>query len=180
MEDLSLHILDIAQNSFRANASHLKLLINEDLINRQLTIEFHDDGDGMDKEALEKVLDPFYTTRTTRDVGMGLSLFKLSCEQADGDLTIDSTKHVGTTVVAKMNYDSINRLPLGNIASTVYLMMINDYGTEVTYVHEVNEKVFELSTVELKEVLDGVSLKETDVMKWITGTIDTSVEELRE
>jgi hypothetical protein len=180
MEDLSLHILDIAQNSFRANAKLLKLVLKEDVPNNKFYIEFYDDGDGMSKENLERVLDPFYTTRTTREVGMGLSLFKMGCEQCEGDLTIDSTEGVGTVVKAYMDYDSINRLPLGDIASTVYFMMINDYGTEVDYVHLINEKEFRLSTLDLKEILDGVSLKEIDVMKWIKSNINESLKEMRE
>ena len=80
MEELSLHILDVCQNSIQANATLIELFIDDDVINNTFTIEIIDNGQGMDKETLRKVSDPFYTTRTTRKVGLGISLFKMAAE----------------------------------------------------------------------------------------------------
>ena len=110
MRELSLHILDIAQNSIKAEAECLRIAVIEDLMEDKLTIKIKDDGVGMDSETVRKVIDPFYTTRTTRKVGLGIPLFKLSAEQCDGLFEINSQLGKGTEITAVFKYSHIDRV----------------------------------------------------------------------
>ena len=116
MRELSLNILDIVENSVRAGATLIKVsVIAKDGF---LTIEIADDGKGMSEEFLRSVTDPFTTTRTTRKVGMGIPLFKMAAETANGSFDIKSKLGAGTTVTAKFEIDNVDRAPLGNLAET--------------------------------------------------------------
>ncbi|XMB86870.1 ATP-binding protein [Mycoplasmatota bacterium WC44] len=177
MNELSLHILDIAQNSITANASVIEIEVNEDIVNNELYIKISDDGIGMSSDVLENVRNPFYTSRTTRKVGLGISLFELSCIQSNGDFQLESQVNVGTKLTAKYEYNNIDRAPLGNIVDTIYLLSINESDVNIIYKHIYNQKQFVFNTNEIKEVLDGVSLKEYSIMKWmkeylLNGIID--------
>ena len=120
MQDLSLHILDVAENGVTAGATLVRITVVEDLAADRLTVEIGDNGPGMDPAFAAKVLDPFVTTRTTRKVGMGLSLFQQAAQAAEGDLEIDSSPGVGTTVKVFMKHSHIDRKPMGNLAETFY------------------------------------------------------------
>ncbi len=171
MRELSLNVLDIAQNSIVAGATLIELLVKEDSANDQLTLVIADNGRGMTPEQLAQVRDPFYTTRTTRKVGMGVPLFRMAAEMAGGQLVLSSTLGEGTTVTATFGLTHIDRMPLGDMAGTVStLIRLNPY-LDFVYRHEVDGQFFELDTRELREVLDGVPLSEPDVMEWIDGNM---------
>ena len=119
MRELSLNILDIAQNSISAGASLTEIVVNENTKENTLLIGIYDNGCGMTEEQVKSVIDPFFTTRTTRKVGMGIPLFKMSCEQTGGKFTIESEKGVGTKINALYKTDSVDFTPLGDIASTI-------------------------------------------------------------
>ena len=119
MEDLSLHILDIAENSIAAEAKRIEIRSEEDREKDVLTVEIKDDGKGMDERTLKKALDPFFTTRTTRKVGLGLALLAQASRESDGTIEIDSTPGRGTTVKAAFRYHHLDRKPLGNIHETI-------------------------------------------------------------
>ena len=119
MRELSLNVLDIAQNSIAAGASLTEILVKEDTKEKTLLIGIYDNGKGMTPEQVENVKDPFFTTRTTRKVGMGIPLFKLAAEQTGGSFTITSQVGVGTRVDALFKTDSIDFTPLGDMASTI-------------------------------------------------------------
>ena len=119
MEDLSLHILDIAENSVAAAARGIQILINEDSIGDKLYLEIRDDGEGMEEEAKAKVLDPFFTTRTTRRIGLGLPLLAQAARDSGGDLEVESAPGEGTTVRARFQLSHPDRKPLGDVASTL-------------------------------------------------------------
>ena len=118
MRDLSLHILDLAQNSVRANAALVEIMVSVDE-SRLITITIRDDGSGMSDELKERVTSPFATTRTTRKVGLGIPLMMQNARLAGGDVRIDSTLGQGTTLTATLQGDSIDCLPLGDLAGTV-------------------------------------------------------------
>ncbi len=118
MEDLSLHILDIAENSIAAEAKRIEIRIEEDQAKDLLTVEIKDDGKGMDEQTLTRALDPFFTTRTTRRVGLGLPLLAQAARESDGAIEIDSKPHGGTTVKAAFRYRHLDRKPLGDIHET--------------------------------------------------------------
>ncbi len=177
MTELSLHILDIVQNSIKANATVVKILIDEDVDANLLTIEIDDNGCGMDKDFLSDVVNPFRTTRTTRKVGLGLSLFKNACEQTGGSFDISSEVGVGTKVKAAFVYDSIDRQPLGNMAETMSAVIGGNDSTDYIYRHTFCKKTFEFSTFDLRKALGGeIRLSEIDVLKWIEDYITENLE----
>jgi hypothetical protein len=136
MRELSLHILDIVTNSIEAQASRVIIAIEESSAKKLFRIAIRDNGRGMSAEMAEKAIDPFITSRTTRSVGMGLSLFKHAAQQSQGDLKIISSPGNGTTVVADFNKDSINRAPLGNMADTAINLVIGSPDVHFCYVHK--------------------------------------------
>ena len=127
MKELSLNILDITYNSIKANAEKIEISISESISANLIQIEIKDNGHGMDHELLEKVTDPFVTTRTTRKVGLGIPLFKQSAEDTDGKFSISSKIGEGTAVYASFRLDHLDRAPIGDISSTmVSLIQAND------------------------------------------------------
>lgn len=171
MRELSLNILDIVQNSIAAGASLTQITVDEDTAKRELTVIIDDNGKGMTREQLQNVQDPFYTTRTTRKVGMGVPLFKMAAEQTGGSFQITSEVGVGTTVRAVFKTDSIDFTPLGDIASTVATVMCMNEDKDFIYTRKVDDESFALSSSEIKAMLDGVPLSEPAVMSWVEGYI---------
>ena len=166
MKELSLHILDIAQNSISAGARALDLTLAEE--NGWLTITVADDGRGMSPEFLATVTDPFTTTRTTRKIGLGLPLLRLAAEQTGGDLSIGSTVGVGTTVTARFRADHIDCPPLGDMAGTVAALVQGAPGIETVYTHSTGRGAFTFDTREIRAVLGpDVSLAEPEVFQWM-------------
>ena len=175
MKELSLNILDITENSVKAGASLTSILIDEENDVLKLTIE--DNGSGMSEEILRGVTDPFYTTRTTRKVGMGLPLLKLAAEQTGGTMTVtsvcreeDPVNH-GTKVEALFYPDSIDFTPLGDVVSTICTLIQGHPDTDFYFRHRIlkqdQDVLVEMDTREIREALDGVPLNEYEVIKWI-------------
>ena len=170
MKELSLHLLDIAQNSIAAGARHVDLTVEEHGGLLQLTVA--DDGRGMSPEFLANVTDPF-TTRTTRKVGLGLPLLRLAAEQTGGGLRVESQLGVGTTVTATFHADHIDCPPLGDTASTVALLAqgLPD-GMELTYTRRTERGEFRFDTAEIRAVLGpDVPLSEPEVAEWMRSYV---------
>ena len=178
MRELSLNILDIAQNSISAGASLTEIVVNENTKDKTLLIGIYDNGCGMTEEQVKSVIDPFFTTRTTRKVGMGIPLFKMSCEQTGGKFTIESEKGVGTKINALYKTDSIDFTPLGDIASTIVTIVSMNADKEFLYRRVLDDREFIFSTVEIKKILDGVPLSEPSVMNWIEEYLNEQYNEL--
>ncbi|MBR3316118.1 MAG: sensor histidine kinase [Atopobiaceae bacterium] len=182
MKELSLNILDVAENSVKAGASLTQILVTER--NHVLTIEIIDDGCGMSEDVVRSVTDPFYTTRTTRSVGMGVPLLKLACEQTEGTLTIESVteeadpERHGTHLTATFNMDHIDFTPLGDVSSTVLTLIQGHPDTDFLFQHETDRGVVKLDTRELREVLEDVPLNSYDVMEWVGAYLREQYEEL--
>ena len=171
MKELSLNILDIVENSVKAGAALTEIFLDENGERFCLTIT--DDGCGMTAETLKTVTDPFYTTRTTRKVGMGLPLLKLEAELTGGSLTI-SSKHVsefpdehGTVVCAVFNKNHIDFTPLGDVVASITTLIQGHPDTDFLFIHKTEEREVRLDTRELRVVLEGVPLNEYEVIKWI-------------
>ncbi len=178
MKELSLHILDIVQNSIKANASLVELTIVENSAENILSIEIKDNGCGMDEETVKNVVNPFFTTRTTRKVGLGLPLLQESALRCNGTFNIKSEKGVGTTVYCSFERNNIDRAPLGDIASTIMTIVNSLENCEFIFKHIVNKKDYEFSTTKIKEILDEDNLKSTDILLWIKEYIEESTKEL--
>lgn len=176
MRELSLNVLDIVQNSIAAAATLVTVEIAE--AEGMLTIRIGDNGRGMTDEQLERIRDPFYTTRTTRRVGMGIPLFRMAAEMAEGSLTIDSEVGVGTTVTATFRLDHIDRMPLGDIVGTMETLIQLNPTIDFLYRHTVGEKLFEMDTRSLREVLGDVPLSEPDILGWISGNLTEGIQEI--
>lgn len=171
MKELSLNILDIAQNSVKAGAASIAVLLSE--TPETLTIEITDDGCGMTPEAVKGVMDPFFTTRTTRSVGLGVPLLKLAAEQTGGGIEIssvsekdDPVKH-GTSVRAVFYKNNIDFTPLGDIVSTVTALIQGSPNIEWHFLHKTPSGSVELDTRELRSVLGEVPLDSYEVIKWV-------------
>lgn len=178
MKELSLHILDIVQNSVAAGARLIMLDLIEDVNTDLLEFSIKDDGCGMTEETLKKVTDPFTTGRTTRRVGLGIPLLKAAAELTGGGLELTSEPGVGTTVTARFVYDSIDRQPLGNMAETMLGLITSYENIGFVYYHRVNEKEFTLDTREIKGILGEVSLNEPEVVLWLSGFLNENETEL--
>ena len=168
MPEISLNILDVAQNSVKAGA---KLTVLECLIDTKadtLTVIIDDDGCGMTKEQVEAVTDPFFTTRTTRKVGLGVPFFKMAAESTGGTFDITSEKGVGTKVTCVFVLSSIDRMPLGDMVSTVHMLVTQNGNMDFVYRYSVDGTEFVLDTREMRAILgDDVSFMEPEVSEYI-------------
>ena len=171
MRELSLHVLDLAENSVRANASLIEIEVIEDLENDQFILSIQDNGKGMNRELLEKVENPFCTTRTTRKVGLGISLLKRNCELCNGKLTLQSELGKGTKLIATMPYNHIDRLPLGDMVSTLVVLIGANPTIDWRYRHQKANQSFELDTRQIKAMLQDVPINAPEVMEWIKAYI---------
>lgn len=167
MRELSLNVMDIAQNSVKAEASLITIKVEESDRDDYLDITIADNGKGMTKEQVQNVIDPFFTTRTTRKVGLGVPLFKMAAEQTGGGLTINSTLGVGTETSAHFVKSSVDMTPLGDINSTVKILIQCNPDIDFVFTHRADCGEFSLDTRELKEILGGVPLDTPDVLVWI-------------
>ncbi len=134
MEDLSLHVLDVVENSIAADASKIGIKIIEKKKEDLLIIEINDNGNGMNKETIDKVLDPFYTTRTTRRVGLGLSLLAQAAKESNGDFKIISKPGKGTKVRAGFQLSHIDCKPVGDMNSTIVTLITSH--PEINFIYE--------------------------------------------
>jgi anti-sigma regulatory factor (Ser/Thr protein kinase) len=178
MQELALHILDIAQNSIVANASMISIEIAEDLRNDFLTITIGDNGKGMTVEEIRMVTDPYFTSRTTRNVGMGLPLFKHSAQQASGSLVVSSEPGKGTEIIAVFRHSHIDRPPLGDIAGVVKLLIGANPVIDFIYRHKKEDKEYILDSREVKRVLEGVSVSNPEVLKYIGDMVKENLREI--
>lgn len=173
MKELSLNILDIAENSVKARASLIGITLTEKE-DRTLLLTVTDDGCGMDAEMLARVKDPFFTTRTTRPVGMGISLLQLAAEQTGGWLTIDSVsekddpeKH-GTVLQALFHLDHVDCVPLGDVVSTMITLIQGSPDIDFVYTHTAPGGQVQLDTTQLRQILGNeVPLSSFEVLQWI-------------
>ncbi len=178
MRELSLNILDVAQNSITAGASLITIEVNENTVDHTLLIGIYDNGKGMSEEQVRSVIDPFFTTRTTRKVGMGIPLFKMAAEQTGGNLEIKSELGVGTEVRAYFKTDSVDFTPLGDVASTVQMLITMNTDRDFLYKHSVDGKDFIADTREIKGILGDVPLDTYEVSQWLIEFIKENTEVL--
>ena len=167
MRELSLNVLDIVQNSITAKANLIEIELIEDRNNDILKINVFDNGKGMTDEQIKSVTDPFYTTRTTRKIGLGIPLFKMAAEMSGGSFKIESIVGVGTKIFTSFIHSSIDRMPVGNINETVSMLIQMNPDIDFVYTHTFNEKSYSLDTRELREQLEDVPLDTPDVIEWI-------------
>lgn len=178
MRELSLNVMDVAQNSVRAEADLVRITVEESDKEDRLTISIADNGCGMTEDQVRQVIDPFFTTRTTRKVGLGVPLFKLSAEQTGGSFDIQSKVGEGTTTTASYVKSHVDMTPLGDINSTVKILIQCNPQLDFIFTHSTDKGSFTLDTRELREVLGDVSLDTPDVLEWIGQYLEENTQNI--
>lgn len=179
MKELSLHILDIVQNSVRAKATKVELMVNEDLNKNILEIIIKDNGKGMPKDLIEQIKNPFATTRTTRKVGLGIPLLLEACQRCEGDLDIQSEEGVGTTLRAYFKHNHIDRAPMGDLVNTITMLILSSSEIRYIFNYSINSKEFKMDTKEVQEILQGVPINDLNVIKWLEDYLKENINALK-
>lgn len=172
MEDISLHILDVVENSVDAGAKRIEILLAEDASADLLLLEIKDDGKGMDEETIKLVTDPFFTTKTVRRIGLGLPFLKQAAEECNGSFSISSEKGRGTTVSASFKRSHIDRKPLGDISATMMVLIAGNPDIDFVFHYRRDDYDYRLDTREIRDELDGVPINSPEVLKALRKDID--------
>jgi hypothetical protein len=179
LREIALHIMDIIENGLDAEASLITLSIVEDDKEKVLRISIKDNGQGIPDSMIEQITDPFVTTRTTRRVGLGLSLFKEAAKRCDGEFDIHSKQGEGTVVRASFRTDHIDTPPLGDIAGSLTSLIMTHPEVDFVYTHEAGGNRFEMDTRQIKKDLDDVPIYHPEVITHVARTIRKFLEGLK-
>jgi hypothetical protein len=169
MKELSLNILDISQNSVKANATKIDIVVTESIKDDLVTIKIIDNGCGMSTDFLASVIDPFVTTRTTRKVGLGIPLLRQLTIDTQGEFDIKSKLGEGTSVFASFKLSHLDRPPIGDMPSTIVTIISSNPDIRYVYTHKTDIGEFVLDTDEIKETLDGIPISEPEILVWLGG-----------
>lgn len=178
MQELSLNVLDVAENSVRANATLVEISVEENTAADLLTIVIRDNGKGMTKEQVDTVIDPFFTTRTTRKVGLGVPFFRMAAQLSGGDLTIQSEVGKGTTVTATFGLSNIDRMPLGDINGTVSTLVQCNPHIDWLYTRKKDGREMAMDTREFREILGDLPLDSPEVLVFLKDFLEENTNEL--
>jgi len=175
LRELSLHILDIAENSVQAKAKNIQIEVLEDTIKDRLRIIIEDDGCGMTREKLANLSDPFITSRSTRKVGLGIPFLKEAAEACNGGLNIDSTNGKGTRLEVEFQRSHIDRMPLGDLAGTFLSLLVGYPDVHWIFSYQKDQKKFYLDDRELKKELSGIPLSDATILAFLRKTIENGI-----
>ncbi|MFA5353221.1 MAG: ATP-binding protein [Thermodesulfovibrionales bacterium] len=175
MEDLSLHILDIAENSLEAGARNIEISLSVKRRDDRLILRVRDDGRGMSGEVCEMAKDPFFTTKEVRRVGLGIPLLAQSAEACNGFFSIESQQGKGTVVTAEFQLSHIDRKPLGDIGSTMVVLIGSHPGRDFRITFENDGFSYSFDTRELRTLLDGLPITLPDVLQLIKAEINKAI-----
>ncbi|MEZ5018744.1 MAG: ATP-binding protein [Bacteroidales bacterium] len=179
MKEIALHILDIAQNSIRAGADEIRISLAESVAADMLTLAVADNGKGMDQESCIKATDPFFTSRKTRRVGLGLPLLQMNASLSGGRMTIESEPGKGTTVTATFGYSNVDRPPLGDVSGTIALLIMSNPHINIIYTHSCEESDWSISTQQIKEELGEDAVTDLTIVRSLREIINENVDEVR-
>lgn len=177
LPEISLTILDIAQNSITAKASDIFISVENNLYRNRLIFTIRDNGCGMEKDQLKAAIDPFYTTRATRKVGLGIPFLKQSAEITGGTFEIESKPGRGTRMQAVYHTDSIDCMPLGNIAETIYTLVVFNDSIHFLFHYQVNSEYYELDTNQIRDIVGDVSFENQQISQFILSYLRENTEE---
>jgi len=178
VRELALHLLDIAENSVAAKAQNITISVNEDHHADRLQMSVIDDGCGMDEATVARVIDPFFTSRTTRKVGLGLPFLKQAAESCNGNMQITSTPGKGTQVKVEFQYSHIDRMPLGDLAGTFLSLLIASPEINWDFNYIVDGKEFRFESLPVTQALQGISLTEPSILTYLRESIESGVAEV--
>lgn len=179
MRELALHLLDLLQNSAEAGANLVDVLIDENPESDILRLVIADDGRGMDDETRRRVLDPFFTTRKTRHVGLGLPLLEAAARRCNGGLEIESALGAGTTVTAIFQRSNVDRAPLGDLPTTLAVFLAGHSGLDIRYRHRLGDREFVFDSRVVHERLGEVGFDHPLVADWIKGHLSEALANLQ-
>ncbi|MBP7527922.1 MAG: ATP-binding protein [Syntrophorhabdaceae bacterium] len=172
MEDISSHIMDIVMNSVTAEAKHISVIIEKDPRTSILGLTIADDGAGMDSETVQKVQDPFFSTKTGRKVGLGIPLLKGTAETTGGSFELTSARGAGTTIRATFDSRHPDLPPMGNVRDTFFVLIVSHPDVDFNFHYFVDGRDFTLDTGELKRELDGVPVNHPEVISFLSKYLD--------
>jgi len=178
LKEISLHILDIAENSVNAGATRIEILVAEDLRKDELVIKIKDNGRGMDAETVKAITDPFVTSRTTRKVGLGIPFLKMAADACDGSFKITSGVGKGTEITATFRRSHIDRMPLGDIKGTFLTLLIGYPHVNWCFRYRFNDRVFEFDDKQVKSALDGIPLSDPQVLMYLRNSISEGIDKI--
>lgn len=178
MRELSQHITDLIENSARAGARKVEITVEEDLQADSLVVRVADDGCGMSRDVVERVTDPFFTSRSRRKVGLGLPLLAAAAERCDGSVEIATEPGRGTSVTARFRHSHIDRPPLGDMRSTLLTALVGHSEVDFVYRHKANGHSFELDGAAIKRELEGIPLTHPPVLRWLERLLSEGLSEL--
>jgi anti-sigma regulatory factor (Ser/Thr protein kinase) len=179
MRDLSLHILDIVENSITAGADFIEICLDENMDQNRLILEIRDNGSGLDERAQALVLDPFYTSKPRKKIGLGLPLLAQAAREAEGSLTLESGQGIGTTVRARFVRDHIDRKPLGDLVGTlIHIIATNGQKVDLEFEHCLNSRSFSVNTRHIKQELEDVPITNHDVLAFLRRHIFDGLQEI--
>lgn len=179
MKEIGLHIMDIVQNSVRAGATEISITLSESVVTDTLVLTVADNGKGMDSETCRRATDPYYTSRTTRKVGLGLPLLQMNAGLSGGGVTIESAPGRGTTVTAIFGYSHVDRPPLGDVAGTIALLVLSNPSINIIYNHHCEEAVWSISTREIADELGEEAVTDLTIVRPLREIIAENVSVLR-
>ncbi len=178
MQDLAMMMLDIANNSLRAGAKTIIIRLLEDEKKDRLGLSIEDDGCGMDEETLQRASDPFYTSRTTRKIGLGLAFFKGLSEQCEGNFTLRSKPGKGTLAAIEIRRSHWDAPPLGNIAESLAALIQANPAVNLDFQYQKNEHDFVFQTEAVKQILEDVPLNDPEILLWLKEYIDQQMQSI--
>lgn len=178
MLEISLHILDIVENSTRAGADTVFIDILEDTAKDILSLEIRDNGSGMTEDVLNKVIDPFFTTKKVRNVGLGLPMLAQAAKRAEGEFVIESKGGEGTRVAADFKLSHIDRQPLGDISGTLVTLIAGNEDVDLIYRHEHNGQVYIFDTREIRKEIEDIPINHVSVLNFIRNHIIEGLKEI--
>ncbi|HNQ17987.1 MAG TPA: ATP-binding protein [Smithellaceae bacterium] len=178
MLELAAHILDITENSIRAGAKLIKIKIDENKEKDILCIEIKDNGTGMTKEEIKKAIDPFYTTKKVRRVGLGLPLLANAAKRADGNLILKSARGKGTKITATFQLSHLDRQPMGNITTTLLVLIAGNSDIDFIYKHRHNDRQFVFDTRQIRKKIDDLPINHPEILRYIRNSIDQGLQKI--
>lgn len=179
MKNIADHILDIVQNSLRAEATLIEIIVEENKTDDFCSVSISDNGKGMSKEMLKQATNPFFSSRNTRKVGLGLPLLKQNAERANGNFSLKSVMGEGTVVEATFQLSNVDKPPLGEIWDVFYLLLFSGENVRFVYEHRTNKGKFRITSTEIRGATGDVPLQTTEIREAITGLIKNNIKELQ-
>lgn len=178
MIELSMHILDIVENSTRAGATIVTIRILEDMKLDMLSIEITDNGEGMDSDSLKKALDPFYTSKEVRHVGLGLPMLYQATQSSEGKFSLESKRGEGTRVLAEFKQSHIDRQPMGDMGGTIMTLVAGNPDVDFTFMYLTNDSAYTFNTKEIRKEIENVPLNNPEILQFIRENITEGLKEI--